>query len=205
MNFMISFLGILIYWIIINIETNKREINNKKFESELIAKTRLYKEWESQVTDIEMENNFKFKLASDQIGMYKILSPVVCSIDGFPDKFDNHIEFYDYMRDFPNMLNRIYMAINHKILYNDAKNGIRSPDVYNETLRQRWKLNHEFMKWLDGMVRLDNGRYELCFVKGDKLCEVKNDYNHLIKLNELDVCIGGVYCWSVNTNMIPVF
>lgn len=207
MNFVIAFLGIIIYTMMLYRERYLSKENDRRFDKERKIKNLIYNDWKSNVTDLELENKFKSEIIVDEFKVFSIVSPVICSINGFPDEFNGCDEFFSYMRSFPGMIARTYMGIHNKLLCSDAENGIRSPDIYNSELRHRWKMNHEFMKWLNSQIISSDNRFELKFIKGDKIDIADYNDKYLLNLNDiiLDRCIGGKYCWAINTNIITVF
>lgn len=198
MNFLIASIGIFIYMYIIIKEMYTSKHNSYNYDSKYNYISNIYEDWEKYFVDIELEKKARIEISSNEYNVYKLVSPIICSLKYFPDKFDNHLEFYEFMSSFPDMILRIYMALNHKLLQKDAINGIKSPDVYSPELIDRWKMNHEIMKWVDKQIRMPNGKYEMYFVNGSNLDKVCSDTSYMLELDNIPEPIGGRYCWITN-------
>lgn len=204
MSFIISSLGILIYIYILINEKYKSNNNDEHYGRKYKHLSEIHDEWEKSFVDIELERKIRIDISANEIKTYEIISPIICSLNGFPDSFNNHLEFFEFMRNFPNMIPRIYMGMHHKLLMSDALDGIRSPDVYSQDKIRLWKMHHEVMKWLNKQIQSSGCKYNMYFVKGDDLDKACKDFDVLIGINDVSEPIGGRYCWVTNLNNMPI-
>lgn len=204
MSFIIASIGIIVYIFIIVNEKITYKNNDYHDSSKYKYVSDFGCKLENKFVDRSLENKLRIKVSSEEYKVYQKISPIVCSLHEFPDNFDNHIEFYEFMRMFPNMILRIYLGIDHKILADDSTNGIMSPGVYNDEEIKRWKMHHELMVWLNAQIQEPDGSFEMYFVKGTDLKKVYADPSCLTKLKDIEEPIGGRYCWINITNNAPI-
>lgn len=205
MNFIIVSLGIMIYTYTIIMEKVKEHKIDKEISEINFNHSKIYNDWHICVTDEEIEYRVKNEIIYDKPEVYKKLSPIVCSLNGFPDKFDNYIMFYAFMKRFPMMMERMYMGIYHKLLCKDASEGIRSPDVYDIYERESWDMHHEFMKWLNKQLTDACINWETKYVRGSYINSCKNNSSQIMSINQANNSSSGVYCWKPMIHRIPAF
>lgn len=205
MSLVIVIVGFTVYAIIISVESYNQRKNQVEWERDYSSRERAKTTWESYVIDRSLESEFNNKLRYSPQEIYSITSPVVCSLEGFPNSFDNQYYFFSYMRRFPLMIARIYMGISHKLLTDDAKYGVRSPEVYDSNVRELWKLTHVFMKWLDNQIRKDDGTYEMRYVAGNHLDTCRYNPSQILKLDDADGSFAGRYCWYPMIHNLPIY
>lgn len=199
MSFIIGFIGIFIY---MSVYFYKKECDKqfeRKSKSEYISYKYLENDWLEKVTDSELE--YKIKSTSyindNRDLIYGEVMYVLNKYTGFNEKFNSFDSFRFYMeQNHHNTIERILMAKNGKLLYDDAKYGILSPPVYNSKMIEIWNINNDIMRWIDKTLKSNGIKYDMKFINGSNVDKVKYNKDLSCPVDNIYRPIGGKYYWE---------
>lgn len=198
MNFIIGFIGLFIYLIYFSY---KRE-QAKTIERERIIENTKYNclkdIWIKKVIDEDLEFDIKSHIHNYNNNdiVYREVIHILKSFPSFERSEVGKYGFVSYMNTHHYlMLERIYMALEGKLLYNDAMYGIQSPPVYDKQVRKEWDLYNELMRWIDTQLKQRGVEYDMKFVCGSEVDNVKYDSSKVQSIDNISPKLGGKYFW----------
>lgn len=161
--------------------------------------------WLESVVDKEYEWKVDTYLSnpSNIKQLYESTRFIFSDIEGFSfvADFDAFATNYRYMTPY---VKRILMADKGKIPYRDAKSGMRSPGIYDIPELNRWKRNHEFMKWYS--KELEKHDIEpLLFANGVDLSLIKQHPENAKSTDAVTQPVGGRYFWWSGRQYLGIY